>query len=79
MVQWRQRAEEEERGAPQGGGAPFKGRTRRWPRAAETVGETVGRSGRQSRGWTRWRPRFECGRQSRCSDRVADGWDHAVL
>jgi hypothetical protein len=25
-----------------GRGAPFKGRTRRWPRAAETVGGTTG-------------------------------------
>jgi hypothetical protein len=31
MVQWQQRAEEER-------GDPFKGRTRRWPRAAEMVG-----------------------------------------
>jgi hypothetical protein len=41
-----------------GRGAPFKGRTRRWLRVAETVGG----SGRRSRGRTRRRPRSEHGR-----------------
>jgi hypothetical protein len=41
-----------------GEGAPFNGRTRRWPR----VTETVGGSGRRSRGQTRRQPRSEHGR-----------------
>jgi hypothetical protein len=34
--------------------APFKGRTRRWPRAAETVGGNNTGNGGQSREQTRW-------------------------
>jgi hypothetical protein len=42
-------------------GAPFKCCMRRWPRAAETVGGTAGRSGRRSHGRTRQRPWSEPG------------------
>jgi hypothetical protein len=37
---------EEEKVHLMGRGAPFKGRTRRWPRATETVGGTAGGSSR---------------------------------
>jgi hypothetical protein len=50
------------KGQLKGRGAPFKGRTRRWSRAAEMVGGTVGGSSQRSHGRTRQRLWSECGR-----------------
>jgi hypothetical protein len=49
MTQWRRRGGGG-KGQLMGRRAPFKDCTRRWPRAAETVGETAGGSGGEAMG-----------------------------